>query len=66
MKRNLTQLGPLVLPLSEQFKVGYSLLLKFFKRGQSRYVPSFKTAFDFFCIHAVRCHRYIAFQHITP
>jgi len=52
MKRNLTQLGPLVLPLSEQIKVVYGLVLSRLYHQRVTYVPSFKTAFDFFCIHA--------------
>jgi len=53
MKRNLTQLGPLVLPLSEQIKVGYEVVRSWMsKQKRVRYVPSFKKAFDFFCIHA--------------
>ena len=53
MKINLTQLGPLVLPLSEQFKVLWSLLkhrLGF--NAAPKFVPSFKSAIHFFCIHA--------------
>jgi len=53
MKRNLTQLGPLVLPLSEQVKVAWGLFLSLVsKEKRARYVPNFKTAFNFFCIHA--------------
>jgi 3-ketoacyl-CoA synthase len=48
MKVNLTQLGPLVLPLSEQLRVVWSILTK----APKRYVPSFKSAIDHFCIHA--------------
>ena len=54
MKRNLTQLGPLVLPLSEQLLVAWSMLRRY-RYGPDKvkkYIPSFKTAFDFFCIHA--------------
>jgi len=63
MKINLTQLGPLVLPLSEQAKVLYSIMQR--KLGVARaqrvggkdirapvYVPSFKSAIHHFCIHA--------------
>ena len=53
MKINLTQLGPLILPLSEQLKVVYSLLKHKLGLGTApRYVPSFKSAIHFFCIHA--------------
>ena len=52
MKRNLTQLGPLVLPLSEQLKVVHSLIRHKMGGSAPRYVPSFKSAIHFFCIHA--------------
>jgi len=53
MKINLTQLGPLILPVAEQAKVLFSLLRR--RLGMSdgaRYVPSFKSAIHYFCIHA--------------
>ena len=54
MKINLTQLGPLILPLSEQLKVVYSIVTK--KLGLAKdapkYVPSFKSAIHYFCIHS--------------
>jgi len=55
MKQNLTQLGPRVLPLSEQAKVAVSMLRAWLNKGENkgtRYVPSFKSAVHFFCIHA--------------
>jgi len=54
MKRNLTELGPLVLPIHEQARVAYYLLRnKLVRHGTTmKYVPSFKSAFDYFCIHA--------------
>ena len=52
MKINLTQLGPLVLPLSEQLKVVHSLIRHKMGGSAPRYVPSFKSAIHFFCIHA--------------
>lgn len=48
MKVNLTQLGPLILPLSEQLRVVWSIV----NRSPKRYVPNFKSAIDHFCIHA--------------
>ena len=51
MKINLTQLGPLVLPLSEQFKVLWSLLARLGFNAAPKFVPSFKSAIHFF-IHA--------------
>jgi len=55
MKTNLTQLGPLVLPLSEQLKVVYSMVsrrLGLVPADAPKYVPSFKSCIHFFCIHA--------------
>jgi len=52
MKINLTQLGPFVLPLKEQLKVVLSLAAQRLGRTRcARYVPSFKSAIHFFCIH---------------
>lgn len=54
MTKNLTQLGPLILPISEQAKVVWSMGQRWL-RGEgsgARYVPSFKSAVHFFCIHA--------------
>jgi len=54
MKINLTQLGPLILPLSEQAKVVHSIVMKKlgFLKDAPKYVPSFKSAIHFFCIHS--------------
>eukprot|EP01035_Chromulina_nebulosa_P019428 gene19428-25306_t len=62
MERNFTTLGPYVLPLSEQLKtlfwmiVRYALKkLKEFGYQTSKvdpYIPDFKRAIDHFCIHA--------------
>ena len=53
MKINLTQLGPLILPLYEQAKVLLSILRRHLGRTDgARYVPSFKSAIHHFCIHA--------------
>eukprot|EP01132_Coremiostelium_polycephalum_P004904 gene4904-6115_t len=54
LKTNLTILGPMVLPWSEQFKFFVNLCVrKMFpaKKIQS-YVPDFKKAFNHYCIHA--------------
>jgi len=58
LKTNLTILGPLVLPWSEQVKFFVNLMWKKYeiytksaKRTPS-YVPDFKKAFQHFCIHA--------------
>ncbi|GKV21172.1 hypothetical protein SLEP1_g31177 [Rubroshorea leprosula] len=55
LKTNLSELGPLVLPYSEQLQFGWSVLRQKFwaTRGQKQtYVPKFKKAFEHFCIHA--------------
>eukprot|EP00592_Proboscia_alata_P022907 CAMPEP_0194423948 /NCGR_PEP_ID=MMETSP0176-20130528/23211_1 /TAXON_ID=216777 /ORGANISM="Proboscia alata, Strain PI-D3" /LENGTH=540 /DNA_ID=CAMNT_0039233439 /DNA_START=84 /DNA_END=1703 /DNA_ORIENTATION=- len=65
MEKNLTTLGPLVLPLSEQIPVVITIVLrkiiktlvKFFpdmseKIYVKQYVPDFRRAVDHFCIHA--------------
>jgi len=54
MTKNLTQLGPLILPLSEQARVLGSMVRRWLKgKGSGAlYVPSFKSAIHFFCIHA--------------
>ncbi|GLJ46286.1 hypothetical protein SUGI_0975560 [Cryptomeria japonica] len=53
LKDNITTLGPLVLPLSEQFLFLATLLCKrFLKMDMKPYIPNFKLAFEHFCIHA--------------
>ncbi|KAK3038763.1 hypothetical protein RJ639_027350 [Escallonia herrerae] len=53
LKTNITTLGPLVLPLSEQFMFFVTLVRKkLFKAKVKPYIPDFKLAFDHFCIHA--------------
>lgn len=53
LKANITTLGPLVLPLSEQI-LFFSTLVgrKVFNMKIKPYIPDFKLAFDHFCIHA--------------
>ncbi|KMZ56766.1 3-ketoacyl-CoA synthase [Zostera marina] len=51
---NITKLGPLVLPWSEQLRFAVAL---FVRKAISRqlmkpYIPDFKKAFDHYCIHA--------------
>lgn len=53
LKTNITTLGPLVLPLSEQILFFASLLIR--RLGHLKikpYIPDFKLAFEHFCIHA--------------
>ncbi|KHN20068.1 3-ketoacyl-CoA synthase 4 [Glycine soja] len=50
---NITTLGPLVLPISEQFLFFLTLVVKkLFNAKMKPYIPDFKLAFDHFCIHA--------------
>ncbi|KAH6796239.1 hypothetical protein C2S51_037225 [Perilla frutescens var. frutescens] len=53
LKTNITTLGPLVLPISEQLLFFATLVIKkLFKKNVKPYIPDFKLAFDHFCIHA--------------
>ncbi|XP_047178650.1 3-ketoacyl-CoA synthase 7 [Vigna umbellata] len=54
LRTNITTLGPLVLPYSEQLCFGWSVICKkIWPRGRKEiYVPNFKKAFEHFCIHA--------------
>lgn len=53
LKTNITTLGPLVLPISEQLLFFVTLLVKkLFNSTMKPYIPDFKLAFDHFCIHA--------------
>ncbi|OMO54694.1 FAE1/Type III polyketide synthase-like protein [Corchorus capsularis] len=53
LKANITTLGPLVLPLSEQLLFLATLVArKVLKMKIEPYIPDFKLAFEHFCIHA--------------
>ncbi|MED6204108.1 Protein Nef [Stylosanthes scabra] len=53
LKTNITTLGPLVLPISEQLLFFATLVVKKFLNAKVKpYIPDFKLAFDHFCIHA--------------
>ncbi|XP_058105440.1 3-ketoacyl-CoA synthase 11-like [Magnolia sinica] len=53
LKTNITTLGPLVLPMSEQLLFFVTLVArKAFKMKIKPYIPDFKLAFEHFCIHA--------------
>ncbi|PSS23506.1 3-ketoacyl-CoA synthase [Actinidia chinensis var. chinensis] len=53
LKTNITTLGPLVLPFSEQFTFFVTLVKKkVLKKKVKPYIPDFKLAFEHFCIHA--------------
>lgn len=54
LKANITTLGPLVLPLSEQILFFANLVARRFlgfRRSLKPYIPDFKLAFQHFCIH---------------
>lgn len=63
LKINMQALGPLVLPYSELVKYGANMLVRKVAKGNKAvsravpqswlqpYVPDFRRAFDFFCIH---------------
>ncbi|OVA18725.1 FAE1/Type III polyketide synthase-like protein [Macleaya cordata] len=53
LKINITTLGPLVLPISEQLLFFTTLVAKkLFNAKIKPYIPDFKLAFEHFCIHA--------------
>lgn len=53
LKTNITTLGPLVLPMSEQLIFLATLVgKKLFNMKVKPYIPDFKLAFEHFCIHA--------------
>ncbi|KAE9601847.1 hypothetical protein Lal_00041018 [Lupinus albus] len=53
LKTNITTLGPLVLPTSEQLLFFATLIgKKLFKMKIKPYIPDYKLAFEHFCIHA--------------
>ncbi|CAE5963436.1 unnamed protein product [Arabidopsis arenosa] len=53
LKANITTIGPLVLPASEQLLFLTSLIgRKIFNPKWKPYIPDFKLAFEHFCIHA--------------
>eukprot|EP00250_Pteridium_aquilinum_P010327 c19303_g1_i1 orf=363-1898(+) len=53
LKTNITTLGPLVLPFSEQLLFFVNLVArKFLNIKMKPYIPDFKLAFEHFCIHA--------------
>uniref|UniRef100_A0A7N0ZR77 3-ketoacyl-CoA synthase n=1 Tax=Kalanchoe fedtschenkoi TaxID=63787 RepID=A0A7N0ZR77_KALFE len=53
LKTNITTLGPLVLPISEQLLFFATLVSrKLFNSKVKPYIPDFRLAFEHFCIHA--------------
>lgn len=53
LKSNITTIGPLVLPISEQLLFFFTLVgRKLINPNLRPYIPDFKQAFEHFCIHA--------------
>ena len=53
LRTNITTLGPLVLPMSEQLRFLATVVLnRVFRANVRAYLPDFRLAFDHFCIHA--------------
>ncbi|KAG9152908.1 hypothetical protein Leryth_012528 [Lithospermum erythrorhizon] len=53
LRSNITTIGPLVLPASEQLRFLLSFIARKFINPESKpYIPDFKQAFEHFCIHA--------------
>ncbi|XP_059670577.1 3-ketoacyl-CoA synthase 6-like [Cornus florida] len=53
LKSNITTIGPLVLPASEQLHFLFTLIgREIFNPKWKPYIPDFKQAFEHFCIHA--------------
>lgn len=52
LQKNLTDLGPLVLPYSELLKYTCCMLLKTLRLRRKAYVPDFRRAFRHFAFHA--------------
>ena len=54
LEKNLTRLGPLVLPLGEQLRFAANFVQRkvLGQRHIKAYVPDFTKAFNHFCLHA--------------
>ncbi|KAL6838635.1 hypothetical protein ACP4OV_031592 [Aristida adscensionis] len=53
LQANITRIGSLVLPTSEQLLFGLSVIArKLLNRNTKPYIPDFRMAFEHFCIHA--------------
>ncbi|XP_077240927.1 3-ketoacyl-CoA synthase 10 [Tasmannia lanceolata] len=55
LKANITTLGPLVLPFSEQLLFFATLAWRYLfgsSEGSKPYIPDYKLAFEHFCVHA--------------
>jgi len=60
LRKNITELGPLILPWSEQFKYALNMLQRIVGKWISKnvakdpkraYVPNFRAGIDYFCLH---------------
>ncbi len=54
LEKNMTRMGPLVLPVSEQLRFAANFVARkaLGRRDLKPYVPNFTKAFDHFCLHA--------------
>ena len=54
LEKNMTRMGPLVLPMSEQLRFAANFVARkvLGRRDLKPYVPNFTKAFDHFCLHA--------------
>ncbi|CAN0889413.1 3-ketoacyl-CoA synthase 1 [Linum grandiflorum] len=67
LKTNITTLGPLVLPLTEQFMFFFTLVRrKVLKARVKPYIPDFKLAFEHFCIHELEKNLELSEWHMEP
>lgn len=59
LKTNMTRLGPLVLPLSEQLLFAGNMVARMLLGPKTikPYVPDFGLAFDHICLHTGERHR---------
>lgn len=67
LKANITTLGPLVLPFSEQLLFLVNLILRksMGKKRIKPYIPDFKLAFEHVCIHTGRRNRLMALSRVA-
>ncbi|CAI0416796.1 unnamed protein product [Linum tenue] len=67
LKTNITTLGPLVLPMSEQLLFFATLVAKkLLKVKVKPYIPDFKLAFEHFCIHELEKNLHLSDWHMEP
>jgi 3-ketoacyl-CoA synthase len=75
LRQNMQDLGPLVLPVGEKVKYAASYVARRLAKSggvlagvlpgglvERQYIPDFKKAFDFFCIHTGGCWKYMAMR----